>query len=208
MLTTEITPLENDKEWLTVDDIALVAEVKRRLTACAESLIALANVVGPAIRRGLDLSFVNPILLDVLRKIECHQIVPELAERYMHCRVFVRLKNLPLDDQKKIVETGNVDIVVRRGDKFDTRKIAVDALTSDQARLVFESGRLRSQTEMIAILEDAPEVIEDPFDESLVSMKIVAEIELTKAQRKRLNELKDKAGGMSEFVKRLVIQKL
>ncbi len=208
MLKTESAPLENDKEWVTVGDDELITEVRRRLTACAESLVALANVVGPAVRRGLDLGFVNPILLDVLRKIECQQIVPELAERFMHSRVFNRLKNLPLDDQKMIAETGKVDVVVRRGAAFDVRKMPVDSLTNDQAKLVFENGRMRSEAEMISILEDTPEVESDPYDEAKVSVKIVAEIEMTKAQRKRFNELKDKAGGITEFVRRMVIQRL
>jgi len=209
MLTTEIATLENDKEWLAATDEQLIAEIRLRLTVCAESLLALASVVGPAMRRHLDLSFINPHLLDVLRKIECHRIVPELAERFMHSRIFVKLKNLPLDDQKEIATTGKVVIVVRRGDSFDTRKMDVDALTKDQAKLVFESGRIRSETEMIAILEDTPEVEADPFDEARVTEHIPStNLEMTKAQRKEFRKMTDRAGGAAEFIKRLVMQKL
>lgn len=209
MLKTEVTPLENDKEWLTASDEELLAECKRRLAVCADSLIAAANVIGPALRRGLDLSsFANPLLIDVLRKIESNQIVPAMAERFMHMPVFRKLKYLPIDDQQRIAETGKVEVVVRRGDDFDIKKLSVESLTKSQRDLVFDRGRIRSQNEMIAILEDVLEPIEDPYDEAIVSIKIVADVSLTKAERKRVMSMIDKAGGQSAFIKKLIQAKL
>lgn len=205
MKTAEMIRHENDLECVHMTDEALLAEVRRRMTICAQSLVELANVACPALRRGLDLSFVNPQLLDVLRRIEGGQVIPEMAEQYLHCRVFSRLKNLPLDDQRMILEKGTVEVVVRRGDRFDTRNIRVDALTPDQQRLVFENGRIRSQAEMIAILEDEPEPEADPYDDAITSFKFPSvSVDVTKAEAKRLKEKAERSGGMAEFLKHAI----
>lgn len=188
-----------------MDDTDLLIEVRKRFSVAAQAYVDLAMVVGPAFRRGLDLSFIPDKILDVLRKIESKQILPDLAEKYLHLPVFNRLKNLPLDDQQKIVDTGKIEIAVRRGDSFDTRKLPVDALTTDQQRLAFESGRIRSNAEQIAILEDRPEPEEDPYNESIVCFKFPSvSIDLKKSESKALKEKAERAGGMTELLKHAI----
>lgn len=212
MLRTEVASCADDGEWRNVSDQDLMREIGIRFRACAQSFVDLAEIVGVAARRGLDVQATidNPLLLDILRKIESHQIIPELAEKYLHAKngLFHKLKNLPIDDQRQIVENGTVLIVVRRGVEFDSRRISVGKLQPDQIRLVFGSGRIRSETEMIAILEDSPEPIEDAFAEAMVEVKIAAVIDLSKADRKKLMEKAEKSGGMSAFIKKLIQAKL
>lgn len=204
----ELAVLHEQDQLTNLSDEELLLEIRRRMVSCAESLVALAGAVGPAVRRGLDLSFMNPLLVDVLRRIESRQVDPVLAERFMHMRVFQRLKSLPMDDQRTIASSGIVEIVVRRGDRFDTRMMPIDALTTDQASLVFSKGRVRSKTEMIAVLESRGVIQDDPFDDAKVVVKVSAEIEMTKAQRRKFNEIKDKAGGPSKLITSLILRRL
>jgi hypothetical protein len=196
----------NDIEFRMMSDEEMLAEIRRRTAVCSQSFVDLANIVGPAIRRGIDLrGVVRPPLLDVLRKIESGQILPELAQCYMQTDVFWKLRNLPVDDQRMIVETGTVEVAFRHGDKFDTRKLPVTDLTSEQRGLVFCNGRIRSQSEMIAILEDRMEPEEDPYPEAIVSFKIPSvAIDMTKADANRLKEYSNRSGGMAELVKHAI----
>lgn len=209
MLKTEIVPCNNDKEYLTVSNEDLLKEIGVKCQLISASYAELANLIGVAIRRGLDVRmYVDKAFADVLVKIESHQIAPELAEKFMHSSHFHKMKHLPIHEQQRIAETGAVDVVVRRGDTFDLRRIAVCDLTKRQANLVFVGGRIRSEAEMIAILEDEVAEVSDPYDEALVSVKVTVELELTKTQRKKFEQLKEKAGGAGPLLKALLISKI
>lgn len=205
---TQIAKLDQFVAWT---DQEILDEIRKRMKVCADSLIELAEIVGTAYRRGIDLSGVmNPLLLDDLRKIESGQIVADLAEKYMHTRVYQKIKSLPIDDQKMIAETGKVSIVVRRGDSFDLRKMEVSALTIEQEHLAFHRGRIRSREEQITVLESESLALPiDEFDdEPTVAVKINAVLDMTKKQRRELNELKERAGSMSALVKQAIMRLL
>lgn len=203
--TLAINKTSNEIDCIHMTDEELVIEIKRRLEVCAHNLVELANVVCPAIRRGIALPFIRPGMLDVLRKIEGRQILPELANQFMYCRAFNELKQLPLDDQQKIVETGMVEMVVRQGESFTMRKKPVDALNRDQCRVVFSNGRLRSQQEMINYLESQG-IEPDDDEQQIVSFRVPngITIDCTKAESKLLKEKADRCGGLSELVKHAI----
>lgn len=216
MESTEISQLSShatanqnsDIEFLHWSDEDMIAEVRRRWEICARSLVDLAKIVCASLRRGIDLSFIdNPLLIDVLRKIEANQILPELAERFlMNTRLFEKLKNLPLEDQHKIAKTGMVEVAVRSADGgITSRQMSVVSLTWNQRRLVFSNGRIRSIAEQMGIIEDEAIPEEDPFEESVVSFKFPSvTVDFSKADARLLKEKADRSGGMSEFVKHAI----
>lgn len=209
--TPNLSKLDQFVAWT---DEEVVEEIGKRLNVFKSSLIELAEIVGPAYRRGIDLTqFGLPALvIDSLRKIESGQIAPELAERFMHTRAFNFVKSLPLDDQKQIAETGTVSIVERIDngkEKFDYRKVPVDALTVNQLRQVFNRGRICSRVEQQQHLEDLASIPPDEFEEvPTVCLRIKADIDVTKAQLREFNELKEKAGSMSALVKQAILKLL
>lgn len=169
-----------------MSDASLVSEFHRRLTISTESLISLAEVVGEMMRRGIEPpESVNPLLIDTLRKIESGQIYAPLAERFMHHPIFMKLKALALDDQKRVAETGKVEVAVRRGDKFDTRIMEVASLQPEQKKLVFAGQRIRSVSEQTAVLESIPVRLDDQFDEAEVTISVPLTVRERKALAKR-----------------------
>lgn len=196
-------------------DDEVIEEVARCLNAFTSSMVELAQVVGACYRRGiqdrLEKFGLPELVIDTLRKIESGQIDLTLAEKFMHTRAFNYVKSLPLDDQKVIAKSGKIDIVVQADDgntKYDFRKVPVEALTRNQLKQVFDRGRIRSRVEQQQILEDQTVETEDEFPEPTICVKITAEIDLTKAQRKELNDLKEKAGSMSALVKQAILRLL
>jgi hypothetical protein len=202
---SSLSRLTDDTYVLSLTDDELISETRSRWNILTESLVNISKVVGEMHRRGLDLSYIPGTVVDVLRKIDSGQIAPELADRFMQLPVFKRLKNLPVEDQRAIAETGTVAIVVRHSDKFDVRQMPIEALDINQQRLVFKNGRIRSQAEMIAVLEARPEDVEDPYNESIVCFKFPSvSIDLKKSESKALKEKAERVGGMTELLKHAI----
>src|SRR5579872_6443498 len=123
-MTTEVM---KSSQFTGMSNEDVLSELGRRAQVSADSLIALAEIVGECWRRGIDLSDcgLSPAFIDDLRKIDSGQTLPDLATQYIHTTAWPRMKSLPLDDQKQIVKTGKVEVVVRHEGVFDTRKMDV-----------------------------------------------------------------------------------
>ncbi len=203
----------HDEEYRHVSNEDLLKKIRDGLSFISRALVDIAIWVGVASRRGIDLSIVrDPGLIDLLHKIENGQIDPQLAEKYMHgpVRLFNCLKRLTLDDQKAIVESGTVLVVLRRNDGFTNRKIEVTALTQRQQKQVFKKDRIRTEQEQIAFLDDQEPATADPYDESIVSFNFKLEnLELPKSKKREFDKLmKEKPGEVSRRIREAILKLL
>lgn len=201
----------NPDRYAAWTDDEMLAEAMQRVQKARLSLIELAEIVGPMYRRGMDLSPLElpDEVLHELRQIESGQVYAPLAEGYMHTRVYENLKRLVLDDQKHAVETGTIGVVVRDGRRFDFRQMKLTALSKSQRRLVFDSGRIRSEAEMITILESEAAEQPDEIEESEICVSLPKmDLFIKKSQRKRFADLKEQAGSVSDLVKRAILAML
>lgn len=99
-------------EFSNWTDEQVLKEVRHRFEVTAQSLAALAEVVGEACRRGIDLSGVirNPRLLATLKGIHNGEIDADLAEQFLHKPAFEKLRRLPIAEQRKVAATGAVTL--------------------------------------------------------------------------------------------------
>jgi hypothetical protein len=206
---TELSkPVVNPDQFVAWTDDEMMVEAIQRRQKARLSLIELAEIVGAMYRREMDMTPLElpDAVLNELRFIESGQVYGPMAEAYMHTNAYPHLKRLVIDDQKKLVKTGTVGLVIKDGRRFDFRQMKLTVMSKEQLRLAFDRGRIRSREEMTTILESESPESPDEFNEATVCVKIVAEIDMTKAQRKRLNELKERAGSMSALVQRLILK--
>lgn len=202
-MTTSMNPVDNDRKCAGMSDEDLIRKIGDLKVLIAQNLVEMATYVGPASRRGVNLDeLLEPKTLDMLRKIESGQIIPELAQRFLGQSIFPYLKGLPLDDQKQIAKTGRVEVAVRREDSFETRKMAVDSMNADQRKLVFSGGRIRTPTQQIEIMEQAKREQEDRTGTVEFVLPAVV-MELTKADGRLLSANRRKppqSGEVMEFM--------
>lgn len=155
-------------ELQSLTDEQLDADVTQWLGRHDESIYGLAKSIAECIRRGFNIAERYPQLakrgrwIDVVKKIATGQIYSLLAEQYMEWPVFDNLKRLPLDDQKRIAESGMVLMCVwnERTQSYEQASVPVVGLVKAQRELVFCRDRLRSFEEQLARLRAAAPPIE------------------------------------------------
>lgn len=143
-----------------IDELSSVPSdvLKERLVdALANAVSGLreaAQIVRVLEERGEDLSEFRGGLFSYLPRIAYGQVLPEVVVRFAGSAYLMnRVAQLPIPEQKRLGDGGMVDVVVRRGDHFDTRKMSPLSLGHDQLRQVFAGGFLRTVPEQIAHLE-------------------------------------------------------
>ena len=139
-----------------------VPELRRKLTEClsrtVDELKEAANIVRALEEKGEDLSDLRSGLFNYLRLIAYDQLLPEVVVRFAGSPALMRnVAALPLPDQKRLADGGQIELAVRRGTKFDTRNVAPVDLNKEQFHQVFAGGRIRSVQEQMAQLEARPE---------------------------------------------------
>lgn len=159
-MATDTAAAKADAFELDVDRYSGIEsdQLRRMLADClsraVDGLRDAAAIVRVLEERGEDLSEFRGGLFNYLPRIAYGQVLPEVIVRFAgSAHLMSRIAQLPIPQQKRLGDGGMIDVVVRRGDHFDTRKMSPLSLGHEQIRQVFAGGFLRSVPEQIAYLE-------------------------------------------------------
>lgn len=141
-------------------------------------------------------------MANLLRRIDCGQTDPDFAAVYMESDYFEQLSELPLGEQKRIADDPTIPVVV--DEQGSVKRSTIDELLPHEFKRVFDpkKKKFRSAGQQSRILAEEnkknPEV--DPFLEARTPVRITADIDLTKAQKVKLEKHRVNAGSMSALL--------
>lgn len=135
---------------------ALRAELAKALTISAQVITYLAQVWAELERRGEDLADLRNGLAQYLPLVASGQLCADVVVRFANNRAMVdAISRLPIDEQRRMAAGGEVNIITPAGNdgEYTVQTRPATSLTSAQARLVFDIGRIRNTDEQRAILD-------------------------------------------------------
>lgn len=135
----------------------LRGELARSLTMSAQHLAYLAVIWGALESRGEDLSDLRIGLAVYLPQIASGQLDAEVVIRFAGQPTVLRnIAALPIETQRGLAKGVPVRVLTVDVDgTYQSAEMPAYALTGAQAKLVFDSGKLRDPNEQRAILETA-----------------------------------------------------
>lgn len=162
-LTDQTTSLAEIKAQLSIDadltdlDASQIVEAFRSLDMLTVEIIETqAKLLLVLAARGYDLAQLNlGLRRHILLKIAHGQLLPEIYVKFAgSVRAVQKIANLPLPDQRRIVEHLGIETVVPgETETFVVRLLNPEYMTMDQLELVFAADHVRSPEAQIAILE-------------------------------------------------------
>jgi len=140
-----------------MDTPMLRAELARALTVTAETLAYLGEVWRELERRGEDLSDIRAGLGQYLPRIAAGQLDAEVVVRFAGRQALLRaVGSLPINEQRRLALGGKVKVVsIGEAGKIEEAAVPVAMLTTQQVRIVFDEGRVRSVAEQQNIIDSA-----------------------------------------------------
>jgi hypothetical protein len=138
----------------TIDTQTLRTELSKSLTITAKQLQYLAVIWRELESRGEDLSALKTGLAIYLPAIANNQLDADLVVKYAGQKMLLHaISKLPLEEQRKLAEHGEVDIVRLEEDgNKQVQKITLHSLPATEINLVFAESRLRTPDEQFLIL--------------------------------------------------------
>lgn len=142
----------------------LLDELAKQAKKTADDFLRLAWIVRLLEEQGHDLSAMRNTLLPHLRRIAYGQLLPELLVRFGgNIYLLRRVSLLPLPDQRRLVETQSVELLVPVQDPanpeapitYTKRQADPGRLTYAQINQVFGPDRLRGEAEQALYLDDS-----------------------------------------------------
>lgn len=151
-----------------IDTQSLVME----LTDCMAVTVHAILKIGAIIRRLDDLDFDMETLrlpnINYFRKVAYGKMIPELFVNLVGAPIVLRkVANLPLIDQKRISDGKPVKVILQGGDHMLLR---VEDMTNEQARQVFASDHIRSDSQQAAWIVERSQVAKSKASASPVML--------------------------------------
>ncbi len=133
----------------------LRAELARSLTMSAQHLAYLATIWSELEKRGEDLSDLRTGLAVYLPQIAAGRLDASAVIRFAGQPTVLRsISTLPLDEQRALAEGKSVEVLTIGHDGgYTATSMPAYALTATQARMVFDTEKIRSITEQRAIFD-------------------------------------------------------
>lgn len=139
---------------LSVDELR--GELSRALTITAKTVSYLAMVWRELESRGEDLSDLRVGIGAYLPQIAAGHLAAEAVVSFAGRKaVLDGVAALPIEKQIAIASGERVTVMVQTGSGLVEKEMPATALSAEQAKLVFDDGRIRSSREQKKILEDA-----------------------------------------------------
>jgi hypothetical protein len=131
----------------------LWTELVEGLRLRADHLRYLAAVWKELESRGEDMTRLRGGACAYLPLIASGAVLPEVVERYLGKPVCRAIASLPVERQAELVaDDAAVPLAVYEERAWTHRRIPVNSLTRSQVDVVFGDGRVRDQSEQIALL--------------------------------------------------------
>ena len=130
-------------------------ELVKAVTMTARSIQYLATVWKELERRGEDLSDLRTGLASYLPLIAAGQLDAEVVVCFAGNKTLLQcISRLPIDDQRRLSTGGLLNVVIfDDAGKSNVTRLPAHALTTTQARMVFDEGRIRGADEQRTIAE-------------------------------------------------------
>lgn len=158
-MTDIIVPAKNHiaNNIVEMDTPSLENELRRVLSVTIENIAYLGTIWRELDRRGVDLSAYRQGLGRFLPMIAGGHLAPEAMIKFIGNITILRsIQTLPIEDQKRLAKGDKIEIAdIDRSGKIVRRKIFARELTSGQAKIVFDYGRIRSAKEQENMLLEA-----------------------------------------------------
>jgi len=150
-----ITQHNSDLHAMPTETLKL--ELAKSLQITVENFQRMAFIIRELEERGEDLESLRISLLTYLRKIAHGQLAAAAVVRFAsRPDLLARVSRLPLPDQEFLAQGGPIDLVVRQGESMTTRKLDPFTLERNQLAQVFDTDKIRSTSEQIALIESKP----------------------------------------------------
>lgn len=147
----------NNVELATVTTDVLKERLAKQMELSARHLVEMAAIWTELERRGEDLSALKGSLTDYLPLIASGQLDAEAVVRFAGNRQLLRcLAALDITQQRKMLEAGDVDLVLPGSGETTKRKLA--HLSGREVTQVFGSEGVRTPSEQAKLLQDKQEI--------------------------------------------------
>lgn len=114
----------------------------------------LSEAVGVCHEMDIDISdLVPPATREICLRIHGGQLLPEIYNKNFDYQTFRRISTINIQDQRHIADGKPLKVVTGATENgIDFRLVTVEAMTSEQKKLVFANGRIRTPEEQFEII--------------------------------------------------------
>jgi hypothetical protein len=145
--------IPSDDEFDALSDDDLRSLFWTALGLNARSVALAAKVWCKMEGRGMDLSAVKLSIRGYFRRVAEGSVLPDTVARFAGTALLRKVAALSLFDQKRLVESGTVAVVVKSGDQYTDYKMALADLRNGLVSQVFGDGFVRDVAAQIAYIE-------------------------------------------------------
>jgi hypothetical protein len=161
MIEQGVTQTDCDNDLLRINEESNAQSLVSELGECMEVTVRTIMKIGAIIRRleelGFDIESLRIPNITYFRKVAHGKMIPELFVNLIGApRVLRKVANLPIPDQRLVADGKPVKLILRGGDHMLVR---VEDMTNDQARQVFASDHIRSDSQQAAWLVERSQSI-------------------------------------------------
>ncbi|WP_427047077.1 hypothetical protein [Halomonas casei] len=147
----------NNVELATITTDALKERLAKQMELSARHLVEMAAIWTELERRGEDLSALKGSLTDYLPLIASGHLDAQAVVRFAGNRQLLRyLAALDINQQREMLEVGDVDLVLPDSGETTKRKLA--HLSGREVTQVFGSTGVRTPSEQAKLLQDKREI--------------------------------------------------
>lgn len=170
-ITLAQPPDETYDSW---DTDVLLEALANGLARTAREMLQMALMVQELERRDVDMAGLRLGLRNHLRKIACGQLLPEVAVQFAGSdQLITSIGNLPLNDQRQLVDGGKVRLLVIGADGMTTHQMADPyRMLPEQRRQVFARDHIRDDAEQALYLSREREKAARPLSTTVGNLKV------------------------------------
>jgi hypothetical protein len=148
------------------DPQTLIAELSECMAITVKTIVKIGAIIRRLEALEFDIESLKLPNINYFRRVAHGNMIPELFVSLVGAPMVLRkVSNLPIPDQQRIASGKPVKVILRGGDHM---LIRVDDLTSEQARQVFASDHIRSDSQQAAWLAERSQNVTSAVSASIV----------------------------------------
>ena len=149
-----------------IDPQSLVAELAECMSITVKAIVKIGAIIRRLEILEFDIGALKLPNLNYFRRVAHGKMIPELFVSLVGAPIVLRkVSYLPIPDQQRIASGKPVKVILRGGDHM---LIRVDDLTNEQARQVFASDHIRSDSQQAAWLVERSQKVTSVASASVV----------------------------------------